>query len=194
MKQIVIIGLTTVILWALGLGTFILNTQALFSDENLPEHAQAIVILTGGEGRITHGLDLFKAGLAQEVLISGVHPNTSDPTIFEQNNIDLGQIPCCVTLGRAAKSTAENAIETREWLQERHYNRFILVTSDYHMLRAKMELKFEIPDAQITVSPVPEVYGHIDNPETFYIIIREYNKFLYRACVLIFRRLTENQE
>ena len=48
---------------------------------------------------------------------------------------------CCVDLGFTAADTVGNARETAEWAKAMRYDSLIIVTSDYHMPRAMLELR-----------------------------------------------------
>jgi uncharacterized SAM-binding protein YcdF (DUF218 family) len=58
---------------------------------------------------------------------------------------------CCVDLDRSAVNTRSNAAETRRWAHERGFKSLIVVTSNYHMPRAIVELSHAMPD--ITLIP-----------------------------------------
>lgn len=183
MRNAIFILTFLLMLWGLGFAAFVASSLMQKAPESLPK-AQAIVILTGGEKRIEMGLDLFKRGAAPEVLISGVHPDASQPMIFEENRVNLAELPCCVTLGRSARSTKENANETQKWLADKNVRKIILVTSDYHMHRARMEFAFEIPWLRVIPYPVPEPHYTLDRPVTWFLLFREYHKFLWRWAQL----------
>jgi uncharacterized SAM-binding protein YcdF (DUF218 family) len=53
---------------------------------------------------------------------------------------------CCVDLDRSAVNTRSNAAETRRWARERGFRSLIVVTSNYHMPRATVELSHAMPD------------------------------------------------
>jgi len=56
---------------------------------------------------------------------------------------------CCIDLGFTAADTVGNARETAEWARSLGYRSLILVTADYHMPRAMLELKAAMPEARI---------------------------------------------
>ena len=60
--------------------------------------------------------------------------------------VDVGQIDCCVTLGKAAASTEGNGDEVADWARRNKVERIIVVTSEYHMERALFELKRAMPE------------------------------------------------
>jgi uncharacterized SAM-binding protein YcdF (DUF218 family) len=61
---------------------------------------------------------------------------------------------CCVDLGFSAANTIGNARETAEWARSLGYHSLILVTADYHMPRALLELHAALPNVAITPFPV----------------------------------------
>jgi uncharacterized SAM-binding protein YcdF (DUF218 family) len=48
---------------------------------------------------------------------------------------------CCVDLGFTAADTVGNARETAAWAQAMRYTSLVVVTADYHMPRAMLELR-----------------------------------------------------
>jgi uncharacterized SAM-binding protein YcdF (DUF218 family) len=56
---------------------------------------------------------------------------------------------CCVDLDRSAVNTRSNAVETRRWARERGFKSLIVVTSNYHMPRAIVELSHEMPEIEL---------------------------------------------
>jgi uncharacterized SAM-binding protein YcdF (DUF218 family) len=61
---------------------------------------------------------------------------------------------CCVDLGFSANDTIGNARETAAWARANHFRRLIIVTADYHMPRAILELKGALPEGQFESYPV----------------------------------------
>jgi uncharacterized SAM-binding protein YcdF (DUF218 family) len=60
-----------------------------------------------------------------------------------------GLMRCCVDLDRSAVNTRSNAAETRRWAHERGFKSLIVVTSNYHMPRAIVELSHVMPDVKL---------------------------------------------
>ena len=56
---------------------------------------------------------------------------------------------CCVDLDHSAVNTRSNAAETRRWVQERGFRSLIVVTSNYHMPRAIVEMSHAMPDVEL---------------------------------------------
>lgn len=136
----------------------------------------AIVVLTGSPGRIEHGVALLRAGAARRLLISGVGRDTRGGDLARAYGIAPALLGCCVDLGRAAIDTRSNAIETSGWVARYRYRSVRLITTDWHMRRARYELAQHLPaDVQIVADGVPS------QPE-LRDLLREYGKYLARRA------------
>ncbi len=109
--------------------------------------ADGIVVLTGGSSRVSDAMELLAGGYGKRLLISGVHP-TNDVSDISRSLPDNNQslLGCCVDLDRSAINTRSNAAETRRWVHERGFKSLIVVTSNYHMPRAIVEMSHAMPD------------------------------------------------
>ncbi|MFC6197531.1 YdcF family protein [Ponticaulis profundi] len=122
-----------------------------------PENPQAegIVALTGGSGRrIEAAIRLLEAGAGERLLVSGVHKSVSTTALIETGGGNEDLYACCIDIGRIASSTESNAVETARWVEEHGYKHLILVTSDYHMPRARLWFRRYVPDVEITPYPM----------------------------------------
>lgn len=121
-----------------------------------PEHADAIVALTGGSlERLATGVRLLEERKGERLLISGVNRIVTDEELLDAAlNVDPELARCCIDLGRSAEDTLGNAAETAAWAREHSYTRLILVTDDYHMPRSHAELSLALPEAEILPYPV----------------------------------------
>lgn len=132
----------------------------------------AIVVLTGGSGRLDRGFELMERGLARNMLISGVARTVRPHELAVAYDIDPRLLACCVSLGREAFDTRSNADEVERWLERRRFRSIRLVTNDLHMPRARYELGKRLgPDVSILADAVPT------DPD-FSQIFLEYNKYL----------------
>lgn len=139
----------------------------------------AIVVLTGGQGRISRGLDLMKGNAAKRMLISGVERSVRPHELAARYGVDDKLFTCCITLGREAIDTRSNGIETARWLDRRGYDTVRLITSDWHMRRAAFELEQSLPaDIIVFHDAVPT------NP-SLRILFSEYNKYLLRRAAAL---------
>ncbi len=50
-------------------------------------------------------------------------------------------VNCCVDLGSESVDTRSNAEEAARWLAKHHYSSLRLITSDWHMRRARYEFR-----------------------------------------------------
>ncbi len=145
-----IVAPLAVLFVAAGFG-FVAFLSQLRGVETQPEHnADGIVVLTGGSSRISDAVELLAAGYGKRLLISGVHPTNAASDIsrsLPESNQAL--LRCCVDLDRSAVNTRSNAAETRRWARERGFKSLIVVTSNYHMPRAIVELSHAMPDVEL---------------------------------------------
>jgi uncharacterized SAM-binding protein YcdF (DUF218 family) len=130
------------VLWALG---FVWFAMALPQPAG-PQKSDAIVVPTGGGGRIQRGLELLHQGQARQMLVSGVDQEVRPNEFAVEYKVPAATMACCVTLGFAALDTRGNARETAEWVAQRKVRSLRLVTSDWHMRRAALELEHALPD------------------------------------------------
>jgi uncharacterized SAM-binding protein YcdF (DUF218 family) len=108
--------------------------------------ADGIVVLTGGSSRVSDAMELLATGYGKRLLISGVHPTNAVSDISRSLSENQSLLACCVDLDRSAVNTRSNAAETRRWVRERGFKSLIVVTSNYHMPRAIVELSHAMPD------------------------------------------------
>ena len=111
--------------------------------------ADGIVVLTGGSSRVSDAMELLAGGYGKRLLISGVHPTNGTSDISRSLSDNQSLLSCCVDLDRSAVNTRSNAAETRRWAHERGFKSLIVVTSNYHMPRAIVELSHAMPDIQL---------------------------------------------
>jgi len=111
--------------------------------------ADGIVVLTGGSSRVSDAMELLAGGFGKRLLISGVHPTNAASDISRSLSDNQSLLSCCVDLDRSAVNTRSNAAETRRWVRERGFKSLIVVTSNYHMPRAIVELSHAMPDVTL---------------------------------------------
>lgn len=136
--------------------------------------SDAVVVLTGGGGRISRGLEALEKGWANQLLVSGVDREVREREFQAEYKVPAALMGCCVTLGFQSVDTRSNAAETAQWIARKKFRSVRLVTTDWHMRRAAMELAAQVP-------------GHIDlirdavpSQPSLRILFLEYNKLLAR--------------
>ncbi len=137
----------SVLIWVLGF---------LWFTVSLPQPAaqtatDAVIVPTGGAGRIAQGLSVLDQGLAGKMLVTGVDPEVTPEEFAAEFVVDAAQMDCCVTLGFAAVDTRGNATETAEWVAANNIASLRLVTTDWHMRRAANELNQTLPETVTVV-------------------------------------------
>ncbi len=147
-------GLAFLIVAALLAGFAAYSGHVSAMDPPEETSADGIIVLTGGEGRLSMAVSLLEEGVADRLLISGVNPDVSEAAIRSSANIDPALFECCVELGREAADTIGNAREAVTWAEANAFDRLIIVTSDFHMPRAILELKALMPDKELVAWPV----------------------------------------
>jgi uncharacterized SAM-binding protein YcdF (DUF218 family) len=170
----------TFVVGAIGFVGFL--SQLRSSELKPAGNADGIVVLTGGSSRVSDAIELLAGGYGKRLLISGVHPTNGISDISRSLPESAALLGCCVDLDRSAVNTRSNAVETRRWARERGFRSLIVVTSNYHMPRAIVELSHEMPD--ITLIPFVVIGDRWrDEPWwtsgiTLRLLLSEYVKYL----------------
>lgn len=164
---------TLAILWAIGCLWFALSV-ATAAVPAASQKTDAIVVLTGGPGRVEAGLKLLRDGAAPKLFISGVNKDVKVHEILKGQ--DTGG---AVTLGYEAEDTKGNADETAPWVRANNIQSVRLVTSSYHIPRSLLELGGRMPGVAILAHPV-KTGDEYDITATSYwaLTFEEYNKTL----------------
>jgi uncharacterized SAM-binding protein YcdF (DUF218 family) len=138
--------------YAIGFALFAMTLPGPAGDER----TDAIVVLTGGSGRLDRGFELLRRGLARHMLISGVAPTVRPQELEAAYHVEPRLFQCCIILGREAFDTRSNADEVARWLQLWHSRSIRLVTNDIHMRRARFEIEKRVgTDVAIVDDAVP---------------------------------------
>jgi uncharacterized SAM-binding protein YcdF (DUF218 family) len=142
----IVVAVLAIVFMAAAIG-FVGFLSQLRGTETKPGRlADGIVVLTGGSSRVSDAMELLAAGYGKRLLISGVHPTNDASDISRSLPDSQSLMGCCVDLDRSAVNTRSNAAETRRWARERGFRSLIVVTSNYHMPRATVELSHAMPD------------------------------------------------
>jgi uncharacterized SAM-binding protein YcdF (DUF218 family) len=170
--------LAAVLMFLGGFAVFVLRSPtppAGFSGQ-----ADGIVVLTGGPQRINEALELLRNHQGKRLLITGVHPHTSERRLSQLSG-EGTLFGCCVDIDRAAADTRGNAAEASRWAEQNRFDRLIVVTSDYHMARALLEFSRRMPNRTLTPWPVSALPDLPIPPALVWarMWLAEYVKFLF---------------
>ena len=143
------------------------------------EQTDAIVVLTGGAKRFERGLGLLQQGKAKRMLVSGVARTVRPGELAAEYQADERIFACCIDLGRESVDTRSNAEETSRWLAKHRFRSIRLITTDWHMPRARFELSRRLP------ADVEVLSDAIESNPAFRQLFTEYNKYLLRRAAVI---------
>ncbi|MCR5877202.1 YdcF family protein [Phenylobacterium sp. J367] len=177
--------LVLALIWTAGLFAFAHRVQQS-TPAPLPAPADGIVTLTGANSnqRIAAAIALLERDLGNRVLVSGVNREASREDIRTVSRAVRRLYDCCVDLGFTAADTVGNARETAEWAQAMRYRSLIVVTADYHMPRAMLELRAVLREPEVSLHPYPvptpslKARGWWRSPRAARLMVVEYSKYL----------------
>jgi uncharacterized SAM-binding protein YcdF (DUF218 family) len=153
------------------------------AETRLMAQAEGVVAFTGGSDRVVEAAELLARGQARRLLITGVNRATQSADLERLLPMSKDLFSCCVDLGYRARDTAGNARETRDWAKSRNIKGpLIVVTSNYHMPRALVELTAALPG--VTLYPFPVVPEYVNvadwsrDTRVLKLLAGEYLKYL----------------
>lgn len=162
------------LLWCLGFAVFMLLLPRPLEGNT----TDAIVVPTGGAGRIDRGIALLQAHQARRMLVTGVAPGVRPIDLAREYRTPAALFACCIDLGADAVDTRSNGEETAAWVKTHGYRTIRLVTSDWHVPRARMELGAAMgPGVRVLGDGVPST-------PRLGTLVNEYNKLILRRVAL----------
>jgi uncharacterized SAM-binding protein YcdF (DUF218 family) len=178
------------LLWFYGLLNFLEKIPEQITNKN--PASDAIVVLTGGSGRLKTGLQLLTRKKAKKLFISGVYRGNDVQRLLQVQKHSPAEVLCCINLGYAATSTAGNAIETANWIKKDGLTSIILVTANYHMPRSLILFRHTMPKIEIVPHPAfPPQFEPTQwwvRPRTASLIISEYIKYTIALTIIWFEQ------
>lgn len=160
--------------WALGFALFAVSLPGPLEGTT----TDAIVVPTGAAGRIDRGLALMREQQAKRMLVTGVAPGVRPRDLAAAYPRSERLFNCCVDLGGDAVDTRTNAAETARWLRGHRYRTVRLVTSDWHLPRARMEMKATMGNDAVVLGDGVRTEPRLGT------LFNEYNKLLLRRVAL----------
>jgi uncharacterized SAM-binding protein YcdF (DUF218 family) len=159
------------LIWALGFAWFAL----LLPQPASLTKTDAVVVLTGGPNRIDRALEVLETGKAKRMLISGVAREVRPGELAAQYKRPQALFDCCIDLGFQAVDTRSNALETARWASEHKVKSIRLVTHDWHMRRARLELDNALPAGMVVINDA------VATQPSLKTLFLEYHKYWLRA-------------
>ena len=138
----------------------------------------AAVVLTGGSGRLEHGIDDLRSGKVKRLLVAGADPSVTKRDLVRRLPGSSNLLKCCVDLGSESVDTRSNAEEAARWLAKHDFRSLRLITSDWHMRRARYEFNRVLKNRYVIVSDA------VRTEPSFVTLFGEYNKYLLRRVAV----------
>jgi len=107
--------------------------------------ADALMVLSGGEGRIAEGYRAWSSGAAAEFYILGAGRDVPLPRLVPAAAALTAAARARVHVEGWSENTLENAFSAKTAAEERKFSSVILVTSDYHVPRAWATFRKVLP-------------------------------------------------
>ena len=178
----VAVALLALLAWLAGFAWFVGQVPRTAAAAS---HVEAIIVLTGGSGRLEEGLALLRANPGARLFVSGVYRGIEVAELLRLEREDPDALGCCVDLGHAADDTRGNARESAAWVAAQGFRSIWLVTGNYHMPRSVLEFRRAMPGVAIEPHPIIVESVRLDGwwyrPGTAVLLASEYVKYLVAA-------------
>ena len=133
---------------------FITEIRDLKKNYTSETKIDSIVVLTGDRFRINEGIKILSNKIGSKLLLSGVNKSIGIDSIKKEFSKYDSLFTCCIEIENISSNTFENLRETFLWLKKNKYNSVLIVTSDYHVPRVKLESEKFIKKNDIYYHPV----------------------------------------
>lgn len=163
------------LLWLVGFVLFV----ALLPRPSDGGRTDGIIVLTGGPGRIERGLAMLEKGKARRMLVSGVDLLVRPREFVVQYKVPPRLFACCVALGQEAVDTRSNGSESADWVKRNRVTSVRLVTTDWHMRRARLELDQALPPGIAIKTDA------VRSEPNLTVLLKEYHKYLLRRAAIL---------
>jgi uncharacterized SAM-binding protein YcdF (DUF218 family) len=123
--------------------------------------ADAIFVLSGGEGRIPEGYKVWLSGAGKDFCILGAGHRVKPAQLIPGAAFLPAGGLSRIRVEGWSENTLENAFSAKSIVSERGYSSVILVTSDYHVPRAFLAFRRILPpEVALFVHPVRAESGN----------------------------------
>ena len=187
-KKYIIYMFIGFLIYLLGFVYFALTLE--YGPEYKNEQTDAIIVLTGETKRITESIEELNKGNSPKLFISGVYLQSPLSKLIDKTILGLQKsgklkttpdsLKSKISTGKA-ENTIENALESAVWVKKNNVETIRLITSFYHMPRAKLLFQKYLPNAVIIYHPISFSQSRITtlfNAHMLGLIFSEYNKYL----------------
>ena len=148
LSLILVFGLT-IEWWGPRLGTWLAEPGLAH-----PIQADAIVVLGSTTDRVQHGSELFEAGFAPRMAITGSSSNTYDSAMTEAARARDRAIACGIPAGSidllGGTSSYEDALAIKDYVERNAINSITLVSDWPHARRAAASLEAVLGESNLT--------------------------------------------
>ena len=138
----------------------------------------AVVVLTGGSNRIEHAVEVLRDGKAGRMLVAGADPSVTKADLARRLKGNRKLVQCCIDLGSESVDTRSNAEEAGRWLAKHHFRSLRLITSDWHMRRARYEFR------KVLGGKYELITDGVRSEPSFMTLFGEYNKYVLRRIAV----------
>lgn len=143
---------------------------------------KAIVVLTGGNNRISEGLRLLSQKKSPTLMISGVQKGTPLQAVIKASGYQGAVNHRRIALDYNSTTTVENARNVAKWCRQKKISSIRLVTANYHMKRTLIEFNHSLKNVKI----IPHAVNPLDSSrnswckdyKVFCLYMNEYHKYL----------------
>ncbi|SLL20031.1 DUF218 domain [Mycobacteroides abscessus subsp. abscessus] len=170
------------VIWIfLIIAIFIIGLNAgkfLVVNEN-PRKSEAIIILSGAKGRLEKGIELYKEGYGDYLILTNSDSFTEKEMRLLNNNVPKQKI----IYEDKADSTYANATLTLHIMEDLNFNSAIVVTSDYHTSRSRYIFNkvYKDKDLELTYAAATSAFNAKywwKDEKSRYFVRSEYKKWL----------------
>jgi uncharacterized SAM-binding protein YcdF (DUF218 family) len=123
-----------------------------FTVREREQKGDAIVVLTGGRGRVEEGLRLYGENRARWLLFIGVDRTVQKGDLLKRGEGERDENG--IILEKVSRNTLENAFYARDLIVKKRITSIVLITSRYHMKRATLIFRNLLP-GEVAIYPHP---------------------------------------
>ena len=158
-----------------------------------PEKSDVIIVLGGDNGlRVSKGAELYKAGYAPHVILTGIDErfyNPSHPNWRERRMMASGIPKNAIKVDAKSTTTWEEAENTSDTMEEKGWKSVIVVSDPPHLLRLQQTWSkaFEGSSKKFILVPTNPIWWNPlfwwNNEKSYQFVMNEIKKNVFYAMV-----------